>query len=84
MHMLDRRFQILLDEARYERLAAEARSRGVSVGALIREAIDRTFPEASARRARALERILSAPDMPVPEPADLRAELEEIRGRRRG
>ena len=84
MHMLDRRFQILLDEARYERLASEARSRGVSVGALIREAIDRTFPEASARRARALERILSAPDMPVPEPADLRAELEEIRGRRRG
>lgn len=82
MHMLDRRFQILLDEARYERLASEARSRGVSVGALIREAIDRTFPEASARRARALERILSAPDMPVPEPADLRAELEEIRGRR--
>jgi hypothetical protein len=84
MHMLDRRFQILLDEARYERLAAEAGSRGVSVGALIREAIDRAFPEASARRTRALERILSAPDMPVPEPADLRAELEEIRGRRRG
>lgn len=82
MHMLDRRFQILLDEARYERLASEARSRGVSVGGLIREAIDRTFPAASVRRGRALERILSAPDMPVPEPSDLRAELEKIRGRR--
>jgi hypothetical protein len=82
MHMLDRRFQVLLDEARYERLASEARSRGLSIGGLIREAIDRAFPAASFRRERALEQILSAPDMPVPEPSDLRAELERIRGRR--
>jgi hypothetical protein len=82
MHMLERRFQILLDEARYERLASEATARGVSIGALIREAIDRTLPEASARKGRALERILTAPDMPVPEPGDLRTELKKIRGRR--
>jgi hypothetical protein len=81
MHMLDRRFQILLDEARYERLAAEAKARGLSVGALIREAIDQAFPAASERKRRALERILSAPAVPVPEPAELKRELEEIRGR---
>jgi hypothetical protein len=82
MHMLDRRFQILLDDERFERLAAEAQVRGVSVAALIREAIDRTFPLASPAKAHAAARILSAPDMPVPEPAGLRAELEELRGRR--
>jgi hypothetical protein len=80
MHMLDRRFQILLDDERLERLAAEARDRGVSVAALIREAIDLAFPAISPRRARAAKRILSAPDMPVPDPRDLRRELEELRG----
>jgi hypothetical protein len=80
--MLDRRFQILLDEERYERLEAAARDRKVSVAAVIREAIDRAFPQASPKKARAAERILSAPDMPVPEPADLRRELEELRARR--
>ena len=82
MHMLDRRFQILLDEERFGRLADQARARGVSVAALIREAIDLTYPPVSPRKARAAGRILSAADMPVPEPADLRSELEELRGRR--
>jgi hypothetical protein len=80
--MLDRRFQILLDGERYERLQSAARARKVSVAALIRDAIDRAFPPASPKKARAVERILSAPDMPVPELAELRAELEELRGRR--
>lgn len=82
MCMLDRRFQILLDEERYERLEAAARARKVSVAAVIRDAIDRAFPLTSPRKARAADRILSAPDMPVPEPAELREELEELRGRR--
>ncbi len=80
MRMLDRRFQILLDDERYERLATEARARGESVAALIREAIDKSFPPISTRRARAAKQILSVPDMPVPEPTDLRSELEELRG----
>jgi len=83
MHMLDRRFQILLDEERFERLSAEARARGLSVAALIREAIDEAFPPTSPAKARAARQILAAPDMPVPEPADLRTELEALRGRRR-
>ncbi len=84
MHMLERRLQILLDEARYQRVAAEAKHRGVSVASVIREAIDRALPATSAQRQAAAERILSAPDMPVPaDPSDLRGELEELRSRRR-
>jgi Ribbon-helix-helix protein, copG family len=82
MHMLDRRFQILLDPERFERLSHEARARGISVAALIREAIDRAYPRTSTAKARAAGRILSAPDMPVPDPAGLRSELEALRGRR--
>jgi hypothetical protein len=83
MHMLERRLQILLDEARYERVAAEAKHRGVSVASVIREAIDRALPATPPRRRAAAERILNAPDMPVPDdPSELRTELEELRGRR--
>jgi hypothetical protein len=79
--MLERRFQILLDEDRYRRLSAEAATRGVPIAAVIREAIDRAFPQTSVGRARAATRILSAPEMPVPDPQELRAELEELRAR---
>ena len=50
--------------------------------AVIREAIDRAFPPTTPTKSRAAERILSARDMPVPEPEELREELDELRGRR--
>jgi len=82
--MYERRLHLLLDEARYQRVAAEARRRGVSVASVIREAIDRGLSASEAGRRAALERILGAPDMPVPtEPAELREELDRIRARRR-
>ena len=40
MSVLERRLQILLDGARYERLAREAEATGHSVAAIVREAID--------------------------------------------
>lgn len=81
--MLERRLQILLDEERYRRVAAEAKSRGVSVASVVREAIDRALPATSEQRRAAAERILSAPDMELPaDPSELRAELEKLRGRR--
>ena len=43
MLMLTRRLQILIDEGRYERVSSEARSRGVPVAVIVREAIDRSF-----------------------------------------
>lgn len=80
---LTRRLQILLDEQRYQRVAAEAEARGVSVARVIRDAIDRGLGQTEDRRADALRHILAAAPMAVPdEPAELRAELDEIRGER--
>ena len=80
---LNRRLQILLDEQRYQRIAAEAQARGVSVARVIRDAIDRGLGPSADRRADALRQILTAEPMAVPaEPAGLRAELEDIRGER--
>jgi predicted transcriptional regulator len=80
--MLDHRLQILLDEERYRRVSSLARARGVSVAAIVREAIDRGLPAEPARRAAAARLLLDAEPMPVGSPDDLRVELDELRGRR--
>ena len=83
MHMLTRRLQILLDEDRYQRLARRARARKVSVAEIVREAIDVALPAHWSDRSEAARVILAAEPMPVPEdPADLKLELEELRGRK--
>jgi hypothetical protein len=82
MCMLTRRLQILLDERQYARLAAYARERKVSVGAAVREALDRGIPSASDERRAAARRVLEAAPMPVPDPDELRQELDELRARR--
>jgi hypothetical protein len=76
--MLERRVQILLDEARYRKVSEEARRRGVSIGAVVRSAIDRLPDPAELEKRRALlEKILAAEPMEVPDdPADLRRELD--------
>lgn len=83
--MLQHRLQVLIDDERHERLKVIAQERGLSVGAVVREAIDRglaTPPE--TRRAAAAARILAAPPMELPDdPAELVTELNELRGRRR-
>lgn len=79
--MLDRRLQILLDEERYQRISSLAAARGVSVAAVVRDAIDRGLPSAPARRSAALDTVLAAVAMPVGAPDELRRELDELRGR---
>jgi hypothetical protein len=79
MSMLERRLQILLDRERYDRLAREAEARGTSVAQVVRDAIDWALPSTSRRRQEAASRILQAPDMPVPDVAELRSELDELR-----
>jgi hypothetical protein len=81
MCIYDRRLQILLDEPRYRRVTAIARERKTSVAAVIREAIDLLAPADCSKRA-AWKRIQAAEPMPVPDPDELKAELEEIRLRR--
>ena len=81
MHNLDRRVQLLLDEARYRKVAREARRRHVSVAAVIRDAIDDLPAEADRRRA-AIAEILAADPMPLPvDPADLRREIDAFHER---
>jgi hypothetical protein len=82
MHMLEHRLQILLDDDRHRRISRLARERGVSVAAIVREAIDNGLSSPQGRRAAAASRLLGAPAMSVPAPEGLRAELEELRGRR--
>jgi predicted DNA-binding protein len=58
MSVMERRLQLLLDQARYDRVAAEAARTGRSVAAVIREAIDARFPAGDDARARALDSFL--------------------------
>lgn len=82
MCMYGRRLQILLDEERYQRVNKAARQRKTTVAAIIREAIDRGLPASNRRRQAAADLILAAEPMSAPEPDVLRAELDELRGRR--
>jgi len=82
MHMLTHRLQVLLDENQYARLAAFAAERNLSVGAAVREAIDRVVPATTDERSSALKRLLAAEPMAVPAPAGLLVELDDLRGRR--
>lgn len=63
MSMLTMRLQILVDPHQKRRLEAEARTRGESVGELVREAIDARYGSVPTRQERmaALERIRGAP-----------------------
>lgn len=79
---LEHRLQLLIDDERHRRIVRAAHERGVSVATVVREAIDRGLSGPSARRLTAGRRVLAAADMPVPEPGELRAELEALRGRR--
>jgi len=82
MSMLDRRLQVLIDGDRWSRLEREATRRGVPVAVLVREAIDERYPGNAEERRAALQAILSAEPMDVPEPEQLRSELEALRARR--
>lgn len=84
MSMLTRRLQVLIDDERLDRLEQEAARRRVPVSVLVRDALDAAYPATSAARRAAGERILSAVPMSVPtDPADLVAELDDLRARRR-
>jgi hypothetical protein len=78
---LEHRLQILLDDERHSRITSAARERGVSVATVVREAIDRGITASSSRREAAGRRLLNASDMEVPDVAELKAELADLRAR---
>jgi len=79
MLMLSRRLQVLLDDERFDRLETEAKRRGTPIAVVVRDAIDLALPSGASRRASAARDVLAAEPMPVPDPSDLRGELDEIR-----
>ena len=76
---LDRRLQILIDEPRYRRLVSRARERQTSVAAVIRDAIDVVLPSDAAKKRAALEEVLAAEPVRMPDVEELKIELDEFR-----
>jgi predicted transcriptional regulator len=62
---LTRRTQLLLDDDLHRRLREIAAQRGISMGALIREAIDEKLSQVQDDRAKAIDELLAAEPMPV-------------------
>ena len=81
MSMKTERLQVLIETEQRERLERVAARRGVSVASLVRRAIDVAYPSGLEQRAVIAASILAAEPMDVPDPDDLRAELDVIRGR---
>ena len=65
MPLLNRRTQLLLDDDLHRRLQEAAAERGMSLGALIREAIDEKLSRAQETRAKAIDKLLAAEPLPV-------------------
>lgn len=80
--MMEHRLRVLLDDERYQKIARAAERRGVSVAAVIREAIDR-LPIDDETRRTATNAVLAATPMPLPaDPAELRREIDAAHARR--
>lgn len=75
--MYERRLQLLIDEPRYRRVAAEARRRKTSVAAVIRDAIDHSLAPDFERKRAALRAVLAAEPVSMPDPATLKREIAE-------
>ena len=81
MSMLHSRLQVLIDDELWRRLGDEAERRRVPVSRLVRQAIDERYPGRSEERRAALAAVLRTRPMPVPNPAQLRRQLDEVRAR---
>ncbi|MFC0082248.1 type II toxin-antitoxin system VapC family toxin [Aciditerrimonas ferrireducens] len=73
-----------MDEDLWSRLEDEASRRGVSVGSLVREAIAQRFPRDRDRRRAALQAVLDAEPMDVPDPGNAVRRARAPAGRQRG
>jgi plasmid stability protein len=62
---LNHRTQLLLDDDLHRRLRESAAQRGISMGALIREALDEKLTRVQDDRAEAIDELLAAKPMPV-------------------
>ena len=77
--LLTRRTQLLLDDELHRRLREIAAQRGISMGALIREAIDEKLAGMQDARSKAFARLLDAEPMPVDDWPVMKQEIIEGR-----
>lgn len=77
--MTSRRLQVLIEEDQWRRLGSAATERVVSVATVVREAIDARVPGGTDEPREAAADILRAEAMSVPDPGELRRELDELR-----
>lgn len=79
MSVLDRRVQLLLDPAQYERLEHEALRTGQSVAAVIRSAVADRLASSDAPKAAAARRLIESADsgQPGEDWADAKAAIEQ-------
>lgn len=80
MPTLTRRTQLLLDNDLHRRLRKIAAERGISLGALIREAIDEKLSNTNSvqdRRAQAFAKLLAAKPMPVEDWPEMKRQMIE-------
>ncbi|MBI2486436.1 MAG: ribbon-helix-helix protein, CopG family [Deltaproteobacteria bacterium] len=78
MSTLTRRVQLLLAPHQYKRLEALARARGTSIGALIREAIEKLYLQSDEKERLEAVRSLANLRLPVGEWEQM--ERESMRG----
>lgn len=77
MSALNRRLQVLVEEDRFEELERLATERSTSIAALVREALDRTFPTHGLPHQTAAERFLGRPPVQFEEWETLKGEIEQ-------
>jgi predicted transcriptional regulator len=76
---LNHRTQLLLDNDLHRRLRETATQRGISMGALIREAIAEKLAQARDQRPDAFKRLLDAEPMAVEDWPEMKKELRDSR-----
>ncbi|HSZ12923.1 MAG TPA: CopG family transcriptional regulator [Solirubrobacteraceae bacterium] len=74
---LTHRTQLLLDDDLHHRLRESAEQRGISMGALIREALAEKLARANDERSEAFARLLAAEPMPVDDWPVMKQEIRD-------
>ncbi|QBI19616.1 hypothetical protein ER308_08675 [Egibacter rhizosphaerae] len=81
MATLTRRLQVLMQEERFAHLERIAREQGTTVAALVRDAVDRTYPPEGRSAADAADRLLARAPIELGTWEDAKAEVEDALGR---
>ncbi|CAN5153741.1 hypothetical protein BH23ACT9_BH23ACT9_27170 [soil metagenome] len=77
MPALTNRLQLLLDDARRERLERESARTGAPVSVLVRRAIDQAYPAEPVERDAAWDRLLAAEPVPVDDWQTMKQDLRD-------